>query len=72
MKIRALSISLAALLLAAPSFAAVESRDEIQAPRAQDEIQAPVNADEIQVPRVAVLARDRHNEIQAPRSAHAG
>jgi len=38
MKIRALSIGLAALLLAGPAFAALAGRDEIQTPRAQDEI----------------------------------
>lgn len=52
--IRMLSISLAVLLLAAPAFAARETRDEIQAPRAQDEIQAPVSAGEIQAPRTVL------------------
>lgn len=64
MKIRALSIGLAALLLAAPALAGPESRGEIQAPRTQDEIQAPVRADEIQAPV-------REDGIQAPRSAQA-
>lgn len=69
MIIRALSISLAVLLLAAPAFAAVDRGDEIQAPRARDEVQAPVTADEIQAPRAAMAGLDRSDEIQAPRSA---
>lgn len=48
---RVLSFSLAALLLAAPAFAAPVTRDEIQAPVSAEEIQAPVSGDEIQAPR---------------------
>lgn len=71
MRSRVFSISLAALLLAAPGVAILEARDEVQAPRAQnvallreDDIQAPVSPVEVQAPA-------SQDEVQAPRSAQA-
>ncbi|MBI4607493.1 MAG: hypothetical protein HY726_00610 [Candidatus Rokubacteria bacterium] len=55
MMTRVLSMVLAVLLFAAPAFAALDTRDEIQAPVRQDEIQAPASPDEIQAPRVTPL-----------------
>ncbi|MBI3030157.1 MAG: hypothetical protein HYY64_11655 [Candidatus Rokubacteria bacterium] len=62
MRIRALFMSLALLLLATPAFAGLATREAVQAPRGQEEIQAPRGQD-VQAPR--------GEGVQAPRSARA-
>lgn len=65
MKIRMLSTSLAALLLAAPAFATPRSADEIQTPRSQ-EVEAPRGQD-AQAPRGQEAQAPPGQEEQAPR-----
>lgn len=83
MTIRMLLISLAVLLSAAPAFAALETREVLQAPFSGDELRASsvteVN-DELHAPRAPELTDELqrfrtaevNDELHAPRAVDAG